>query len=606
MEIVIPKVTLNSGRLMPILGMGTASFPAVDPEEAKAAILNAIKTGYGHFDTASAYQTEKFLGEAIAEAFQLGLIRSRDEIFITSKLWCTDAHPDLVVPALQNSLRNLKLEYLDLYLIHFPVSLKPMKYEYPPKKEHLLPMDYKSVWAAMEECQKLGLTKSIGVSNFSCKKLQTILDTANISPAVNQVEMNPVWQNLKLREFCKAKGIVVTAYSPLGASGTPWGSNAVKEAQELQEIAKARGKTHAQVSLRWVYEQGVSLLVKSFNEQRMKENLMIFDWELTRDDLVKISKIRQRRGLPGDLLVSELEGAPFKTIKEFWDGETEMETAIPKVTLSSGSGMPIFGMGTASYPAVDPEEAGIAILNSIKVGYRHFDRAAAYQSEEFLGEAIAEALQLGLIKSRDELFITSKLWCTDAHPDLEHLLPMDYKSVWAAMEECQILGLTKSIGVSNFSCKKLQIILDTANIPPAVNQVEMNPLWQNLKLRKFCKINGIFVTGYSPLGASGTPWGSDRVKEAQDLHEIAQARRKTHAQVCLRWVYEQGVGLLAKSFNEQRMKENLMIFDWQLSENDLVKISKLPQRRSHPCDLVVSELQGAPFKTVEELWDGEV
>lgn len=99
------------------------------------------------------------------------------------------------------------------------------------------------------------------------------------------------------------------------------GSNAVKEALELHEIARGLGKTHAQVCLRWVYEQGVSLLVKSFNEQRMKENLMIFDRELTADDLVKISKIPQRRGLPGDLFVSELEGSPFKTIEEFWDGE---------------------------------------------------------------------------------------------------------------------------------------------------------------------------------------------------------------------------------------------------------------------------------------------
>ncbi|MCL7042663.1 hypothetical protein MKW94_002477 [Papaver nudicaule] len=182
-------------------------------------------------------------------------------------------------------------------------------------------MDYKSVWAAMEECQKLGLTKSIGVSNFSCKKLQTILDTANIPPAVNQVEMNPVWQNLKLRDFCKANNIILTAYSPLGGKGTPWGSNAVYEAQVLDQIAEAKGKTHAQVCLRWVYEQGVSLLVKSFNEQRMKENMMIFNWELTEDELEKISKIPQSRGLPGDIFVSELEGAPFKTVEEFWDGE---------------------------------------------------------------------------------------------------------------------------------------------------------------------------------------------------------------------------------------------------------------------------------------------
>ncbi|MCL7023490.1 hypothetical protein MKW94_001479 [Papaver nudicaule] len=323
METAIPKVTLRNGEMMPILGMGTASVPLAGLEETKVAILNAIKIGYRHFDTASIYQSEEFLGEAIAEALQLGLISTRDELFITSKLWCSDAHPDLVVPALQNSLRNLKLEYLELYLIHFPVSSKPfMKFEYPLKKEHLLPMDYKSVWAAMED-RKLGLTKAIGVSNFSCKKLQTILDTANIPPAVNQVETNPVWQNLKLREFCKAKGVVVTAYSPLGASEMPWplAPNPVREAHELHEIAKARGKTHAQVCLRWVYEQGVSLLVKSFNEQRMKENLMIFDWELTRDDLVKISKIPQRKGVIGDDFVSEHEGGHIKTIEELWDEE---------------------------------------------------------------------------------------------------------------------------------------------------------------------------------------------------------------------------------------------------------------------------------------------
>ncbi|XP_026381707.1 non-functional NADPH-dependent codeinone reductase 2-like [Papaver somniferum] len=249
METVIPKVTLSSGSEMPILGMGTASFPVADPVEAKAAILNAINFGYRHFDTASAYRSEEFLGEAIAEALQLGLIQSRDQLFITSKLWCTDAHPHLVVPALQKSLRNLKLEYLDLYLIHFPVSLKPGsgKYEYPIKKENLLPVGYKSVWAATEQCQISGLTKSIGVSNFSCKKLQIILDTANIPPAVNQVEMNPLWQNLKLREFCKTKDIFVSGYSPLGASGTPWGSTGVKDPQVLHEIAQARRKTHAQV-----------------------------------------------------------------------------------------------------------------------------------------------------------------------------------------------------------------------------------------------------------------------------------------------------------------------------------------------------------------------
>ncbi|KAI3996524.1 hypothetical protein MKX01_029259 [Papaver californicum] len=135
--------------------------------------------------------TEEVLGEAIAEELQLGLIKSPDELFISSNLWFTDAHPDRVLLALKNSLRNLKLEYLDLYMIPFPISLKPGKImeeitmDIP--EDEMLPMDYKSVWAVMEECQNLGFTKSIGVSNFSCKKLQELMAIASIPPAVNQV-----------------------------------------------------------------------------------------------------------------------------------------------------------------------------------------------------------------------------------------------------------------------------------------------------------------------------------------------------------------------------------------------------------------------------------
>ncbi|KAG4162787.1 hypothetical protein ERO13_D01G135301v2 [Gossypium hirsutum] len=124
---------------------------------------------------------------------------------ITSKLRCSDAHHDCVLPALKQTLENLKLEYLDLYLIHWPVSLKPGKWEFPFMKEDLGPIYLKSEWEAMEECQALGLTKSLGVSNLSCKKLQTILSTAKIPPVVNQVEMNPLWQQKKLRKFCEEK-----------------------------------------------------------------------------------------------------------------------------------------------------------------------------------------------------------------------------------------------------------------------------------------------------------------------------------------------------------------------------------------------------------------
>lgn len=296
---LVPEVSLSSScdLKMPVIGMGTSSYPPVDPETAKAAIIEAIKAGYRHFDTAYAYGSEKPLGEAIAQALSLGLIKSRDELFITSKLWASFAERDLVVPAIKMSLSNLKLDYLDLYIIHWPLKLSQDVRQMPIAKEQAFPLDIKSVWEGMEECKNLGLTKAIGVSNFSCKKLEELLSVAKIPPAVNQVEMNPLWHQKKLKEFCKAKDIHITAYSPLGANGTKWGDNRIVECDVLEEIAKAHGKTTAQISLRWVYEQGVSLVPKSFNMKRMNENLQIFDWSLTEEDSSKINQLPQRKGV---------------------------------------------------------------------------------------------------------------------------------------------------------------------------------------------------------------------------------------------------------------------------------------------------------------------
>lgn len=255
-------------------------------------------------------------------ALKEGLITSRSELFITSKLWCSDAHRDRVVPALQTSLRKLNLEYIDLYLIHWPLSSKPGVYEYPIKEEDFVAMDYKSVWEGMEECKKLGLAKCIGVSNFSCKKLAHILSFATIPPAVNQVEVNPTWQQKELIEFCRDNGILVTAYSPLGAIGTFYGSKNVMESEVLKEIANHRCKSVAQVCLRWAVEQGIAVVVKSFNEERMKQNLDIFSWELSAEDHEKIRRIPQSRVCRGLDYTSRF--GPCKTIEELWDGESDL------------------------------------------------------------------------------------------------------------------------------------------------------------------------------------------------------------------------------------------------------------------------------------------
>ncbi|KAJ1436948.1 NADP-dependent oxidoreductase domain [Sesbania bispinosa] len=310
----VPHVVIQSSsnhRNLPVIGLGTASEFA-SRDVTKVAVLEAIKLGYTHFDTASIYGSEEALGEAIAEALQLGLIGSRDDLFITSKLWCSHNHPHLVLPSLRKTLQSLKLEYLDLYLIHWPIALKPGNWEFPYDEEALTSFDLKGVWAAMEECQKLGLAKCIGVSNFTCKKLENLLSFANIPPSINQVEMNPTCQQNKLREYCQAKGITITAYSPLGAKGATWGTNDVMDNELLKEIAEAHGKSVAQVSLRWLYEQGVTIAVKSYNKERMKQNLEIFDWSLTKDDYEKINQIKQNRMMNG----------PTKLIDDdLWDGE---------------------------------------------------------------------------------------------------------------------------------------------------------------------------------------------------------------------------------------------------------------------------------------------
>ncbi|TVU31411.1 hypothetical protein EJB05_23095, partial [Eragrostis curvula] len=329
----VPAVALSSGKPMPRVGLGTASFPHGDAEGlpvVRGAVLRALDAGYRHFDTAAVYGTEAALGDAAAEAVRAGTIASGDDLYITSKLWITDAHPGRVLPAISKTLQNLRMEHIDLFLVHFPVSMRPPQGQGSSVlvKEDLVAMDMEGVWEEMEECHRRGLAKAIGVSNFSCKKLQHLLSFAKVPPAANQeshndirpvqVEVHPYCRQKKLRQFCKDKGIQLCAYSPLGGKGTPWANNSVLDSPVLKQIALDRGKTVAQVCMRWVYEQGDCVITKSFNERRMRENIDIFSWELTEEDHRKINALPESRGTY-DFFVHE--SGPYKTADEFWDGE---------------------------------------------------------------------------------------------------------------------------------------------------------------------------------------------------------------------------------------------------------------------------------------------
>jgi len=311
---------------MPLVGLGCWKAEKGVTEEV---VYTAIKAGYRHIDSASDYGNEKEVGAGIRRAIQEGIC-TRSDLWVTSKLWNTYHRKEHVPPACQRTLDDLGLDYLDLYLVHFPISLAFVPFEqcYPPEwtdkpgnsgHMQLDPVPYRETWEAMENLKETGKAKHIGVSNLTAQSLIDLLSYCKFKPAVNQIESHVYLQQPALVAFCQAHGIGVTAFSPFGATsylgiGLATAEDDCFKEPALKTIADAHGKTVGQVILRFQVQRGCSVVPKSQRAERLAENLDIFGFELSTQEMEAIRKLERGRRFNDPGVFARGWGAPGSSI----------------------------------------------------------------------------------------------------------------------------------------------------------------------------------------------------------------------------------------------------------------------------------------------------
>lgn len=314
------SVTLLSGQSMPLVGLGTWK---IDKPVCADVVYTAIKVGYRLIDCASDYGNEKEVGEGINRALTEGIVK-REDLFVTSKLWNTHHAKQNVRPALEKSLQDLGLDYVDLYLIHFPISLKhvPIEERYPPGWDfdpanpgcQLEDSPVHLTWEAMEELALEGKAKNIGVSNFNAQAIMDLHRYAKVRPAVLQIEFHPLLQQPVLIDFVHKQGMAITGFSSFGGqSYQVFNPNAqsLLDSDVIKAIAQKHGKTVAQILLRFAVQEKVAVIPKSASEERLKQNLDVFSFELDDDDLSKIHALEAnvRFNDPGEFATVREGGA---------------------------------------------------------------------------------------------------------------------------------------------------------------------------------------------------------------------------------------------------------------------------------------------------------
>ena len=309
-----------NGDQMPILGLGTWKSA---PGDVYKAVKETLRLGYRHIDCASIYGNEAEVGQALSESFKEGVV-SRDQLWITSKLWNNSHAPEDVQPALEKSLSDLQLDFLDLYLIHWPVLIRKGVL-FHSSIDDLVSLDeipISTTWSVFEAMVDKGLCRNIGVSNFSIAKLKTLHEGARIQPEMNQIELHPYLQQPAMLEFCNAHKIHLTAYAPLGSGDRPDRLKVEDEPILLEDpavikIADRHNATPAQILLSWEIHRDVAVIPKSVTPARLKQNLDAAEVSLTDEDMKEIKELdRHRRYVSGTFWA--MEGGPY-TLANLWD-----------------------------------------------------------------------------------------------------------------------------------------------------------------------------------------------------------------------------------------------------------------------------------------------
>jgi D-xylose reductase len=303
-----PPLTLASGDQMPVVGLGLWKVPR---EICADLVQQAIRAGYRHLDCACDYGNEVEVGSGVRSAVSAGTCRRKD-LWVTSKLWNTYHRAEHVRPAVERSLRDLQLDYLDLYLVHFPIAqaFVPFEARYPPEwfydpqapepRVRLVKVPLSETWMAMEELVSAGLVRNIGVCNYNCALLRDLLSYARTPPAVLQVELHPYLSQEKLLRYCKENRIAVTGFSPLGALsyvelGMAGPEHSVLQEPVVRAAAQRHGKTPAQVVLRWGVQRGTAIVPKTVRTDRLVENLTLFDFKLSTEEVGAVSALNRDR-----------------------------------------------------------------------------------------------------------------------------------------------------------------------------------------------------------------------------------------------------------------------------------------------------------------------